>query len=207
MSLSAILEAIADAGETRVRAIEADTMQRIETILSASRAEGESVCQQVRRERVAEAADECARIMQQARLSALRILGSERETLVEQALRATQQSLQKLRQTPLYPSVLRSLVTEALATLGASQPSGEGARLVADPRDHDLLQAILDEMKLKTPVGYELACDGGVIAQSEDGRIRVINTLEARLERALPYLRWHWGTLLEHHDAVDAAPS
>jgi vacuolar-type H+-ATPase subunit E/Vma4 len=40
-------------------------------------------------------------------------------------------------------------------------------------------------------------CWGGVVAKSEDGCIVIINTLEARLERATPYLRRYLAALFE----------
>jgi vacuolar-type H+-ATPase subunit E/Vma4 len=70
-------------------------------------------------------------------------------------------------------------------------------RLEADPRDRQLLDTLLSRMGLCLPISYTLNCWGGLIAASEDGRVVVINTVEARLERATPYLRGYLATLFE----------
>ena len=115
----------------------------------------------------------------------------------------TRKSLQVQRLTPRYSDVLRLLVAEALETLGVSQ-TGERSQIIADPRDRDLLQAILDEIPQEIPVRYDLTGDSGVIAESRDGRIRVINTFESRLEHALPYLQSQWGATLANDGASRA---
>jgi vacuolar-type H+-ATPase subunit E/Vma4 len=43
---------------------------------------------------------------------------------------------------------------------------------------------------------------GGLIAASADGRVVVINTLEARLEQALPFLRRHLAAYFEEEKAA-----
>jgi vacuolar-type H+-ATPase subunit E/Vma4 len=55
----------------------------------------------------------------------------------------------------------------------------------------------LTDLGLTLPINYNLDCWGGLIAQSEDGRVVVINTLETRLERAIPYLRRYLAALYE----------
>jgi len=63
------------------------------------------------------------------------------------------------------------------------------ARIQADPQDRDLIEATIAKTGLDLKVDYVLDSWGGVIVQSHDQRVVVVNTLEARLERALPYLR------------------
>lgn len=70
-------------------------------------------------------------------------------------------------------------------------------QLVADPRDREPLEGILIDLWLDLPVSYELNCWGGLVARSEGGRVTIINTLEARLERATPYLRRYLAALFE----------
>jgi vacuolar-type H+-ATPase subunit E/Vma4 len=91
--------------------------------------------------------------------------------------------------------MLRRLMDGALAELRGSLREEKQARLEADPRDRVLLESILLNMGLDPPVSYEIDCWGGLIAKSEDGRVVVLNTLEARLERATPYLRRYLGAL------------
>jgi vacuolar-type H+-ATPase subunit E/Vma4 len=122
-------------------------------------------------------------------LEALRIKGSVRETLVEAVLDQVRGRLQGLRLNAIYPTVLCRLAQTSLAELAGSLEEPGKTRLSADPRDETLLTGILHEMELNLPVSYDLECWGGLIARSDDNRVVVINTLEARLERAIPYLR------------------
>jgi vacuolar-type H+-ATPase subunit E/Vma4 len=59
-------------------------------------------------------------------------------------------------------------------------------------------------MGLNTPVNYELECIGGLIASSVDGEIVVINTLEARLDRAIPSLRRYLAAIFEEEQPAPA---
>jgi vacuolar-type H+-ATPase subunit E/Vma4 len=52
-------------------------------------------------------------------------------------------------------------------------------------------------------VSYELECNGGLIAGSIDGQIVVINTVETRLERAIPSLRRNLAALFEEEQPVN----
>ena len=69
--------------------------------------------------------------------------------------------------------------------------------LEASPDDRVLLEGLLHSLELYLPVSHPLNCWGGLVAKSEDGRIVVINTLEARLERAVPYLRRYLAAFFE----------
>jgi len=111
-----------------------------------------------------------------------------------------------LRAEPGYPLILRRLVEEAIHALGplpagrsaSSPPSApqhlsDGGEedlpaLEVDPRDEVLLHHILDDLGLDLSIMPTLRCWGGVVARSGDGRVVVTNTLEARLERATPFL-------------------
>lgn len=85
-----------------------------------------------------------------------------------------------------------------------------GAFLHADLRDRVCLDNILQELSLAVDdasiggpwpaelrIIYDLETWGGVVAKSADGKIVVINTLEARLERAEPYLRHYLAAWFE----------
>ncbi|MCJ7623387.1 MAG: V-type ATP synthase subunit E family protein, partial [Anaerolineaceae bacterium] len=88
-----------------------------------------------------------------------------------------------------YPTILRRLTKQALIELAGSLEQIGRAKLEADERDKSLLEEILQDLDLEIAVSYDLHCMGGVIAKSEDGRLVVINTMEARLERSIPFLR------------------
>lgn len=197
MSLQAILDAIRTSGEAQLREVEAQAQARADGILAEARVNAQRLQEETRNRVVLQASKESARLLQQARLEVLQIVGNMRERLIDQALEETRKRLACLRSDPVYPEVLRLLTEEALRELGTSLRASEQPQLAADPHDRELLDGILSEMGLGLLVSYELSCQGGVIARSEDGRVMVVNTLEIRLERAIPYLHRHFAALFE----------
>lgn len=197
MALQAILDAIHASGEAQVREIEAGAQARAEEILTEARAGAQRLREQARTAAAAPAAVERARILHQARFEALQIAGSAREELVDAALCETERRLANMRMEPIYRAVLHRLTEQALVALNGSLSGREQTRLEADPRDQGLLEGILCALRVNLPIDYRLNCQGGLTAKSDDGRVVVINTLEARLERATPQLRCYLATLFE----------
>ncbi|MBI5943271.1 MAG: hypothetical protein HY864_02785 [Chloroflexi bacterium] len=196
MSLQAILEKIRTVGEMQIQEIERNARSRAGGILAQARMEAQQAEEDASLTTSAPAIAERARILHRARLDALRLVGSVRESLVDAALEQTRALLSSLRSDSAYPTVLRTLTEEALAQLTLSEGEGK-PQLLADPRDRGLMEEILKDQSSNISVRFELSCWGGVIAQSEDGRVVVINTLEARLKQATPFLRHHLAVFFE----------
>lgn len=212
MSLEAILAAIEASGEAEVAHLRAEAESRARQILDEAERKAATRREEARRAALRPAAGERARRLHQAKLEALRTVGEVRNRLVETALVETRQRLAGLCADPVYPLVLRQLIDEAIRALGphplipspvrnrADRRGGgeEGLPVLeADPRDEALLHRILDELGLDLPIALSLTCWGGVVARSGDGRVVVTNTLEARLERATPFLRQDLAAFLE----------
>jgi V/A-type H+-transporting ATPase subunit E len=203
MSLHAILEVIRSSGEAKTREIEKRAYAQAREILVNARLEADAIKAQVCAATLEPGIGERARILHRARLEGLQILGNVREGLVDSAFKQTHERLAGLRSQPTYPDVLRRLLVEALSELQSSQyedkksANGPACCLEADARDRAILENLLDELNLEFPVEYRLECWGGLIAKSFDDRVVVINTLEARLERAASYLRFTLASLFE----------
>jgi len=197
MSLQAILDAIHASGEAQVREIEAGAQARVGEILAEARAEAWRLREEARTAAAAPAAVGRARILHLARFEALQDVGSAREESVDAALCETKRRLANVRMEPIYRAVLHQLTREALIALNGSLQETGQTRLQADPRDQGLLEEILRDLRLNLPIDYVLNCQGGLTAKSEDGRVVVINTLEARLEHATSHLRCYLAALFE----------
>lgn len=197
MSLQAILDAIHASGDSQVRDIETQAQAHADAILAEAHLKAERIWQDAHDRVVSQATRDSVRIIQQARIEALQIVGTVRETLVDDALEVTRSHLAGLRADPLYPDVLRLLIEEALQELSTSLTDSERPQLAADPRDRVLNERILRQMACDVTVSYDLDCHGGIIARSADGRVVVYNTLEGRLERALQYLRRYFAGQFE----------
>jgi vacuolar-type H+-ATPase subunit E/Vma4 len=190
MSLQAILDRIRALGDAQLKEIEKNALSQESEILAQARMEADQIEEDACARTCAPATAERARILHRARLEALHIVGGIREGLVDAALTRTCEHLASLRSDPAYPRVLRSLTEEALAHLSSTE-GNEKPRILADPRDRALMEKILQDLQFRVQVAYDLNCQGGLIAQSEDGRVVLINTLEARLQQAAVYLRGH----------------
>ncbi len=197
MGLQAILDGITSAGEARLHEIEARTCQTSDEILAKARLEAEQIQAEVCASVAAPALRERARIIHKAHLTAIQIIGEARDELVNTALQRTRTSLERLRMDPIYPVLLQKLTLEALSEIESSVSGDLPARLEADPRDRLLLEGTLKKVGVNLPVDYKQECCGGLIARSGDQRVIAYNTLEARYNRAIPYLRRFLAALFE----------
>jgi vacuolar-type H+-ATPase subunit E/Vma4 len=189
VSLEAILQAITAAGEAQVSQTEAHIQAQVEEILANARQEAARVKAKAFDNAVNPAARERSRILHLAKLEVLHATGGLRETLVDTALQVAGSRLSGMRAQAAYREVLLCLTREALAEIKFSSGESQAACLEIDPRDRPLMAAILAELGLDLQIKECLDCWGGLVASSADGRVVVINTLEARLKRATPYLR------------------
>lgn len=174
-------------------------------MLAVARVEAQRLRQQERAAEVGPVASECARIIQGARLEGLRIVGQEREMLVAAAFQQARDQLSSMRADRAYPGVLRRLTEEALGELGGSAEESVQPSLAADPRDQAALESVVHALGVQLAVQYRLDCLGGIVAQSQDGRVIAVNTLEARLARAEPFLRRRLGALFEEGQSESKA--
>ena len=195
MSIQSILDAIDASGEARVKELEKQTQGEVGEILAAAEEEAQRLRESEMESTVAPAIARRARILHNARLEALRIVGSLREDLIDAALNQARGHLSGLRTDSAYPAVLQRLRTEALGQIRPSMEQSAQAKLKADPRDKKLIEGGKSGKDQNLEASYDLDCWGGLIATSEDGRVVAINTLEARLKQATPYLRRHLGAM------------
>ena len=204
MGLHAILEAIRVEGEARIGEIGNRAYTQAHEILTNAQHEAERLKEQACMVALEPVSHERARLIHRARLEAMQITGEIRKELVDAALEQVRGRLANLRTDACYPDVMRQILLEALKELNSSeQEEGtiqprEKISLEASPEDRALIEGLLQELELDLVVSYSLHCWGGLVAKSENGRIVVINTLEARLERAIPFLRRYLAALFEH---------
>jgi vacuolar-type H+-ATPase subunit E/Vma4 len=161
---------IAAHGEERARRVLADAMAEAETILAAARREGE----ERGRRRAAElvAAAEAA-----AHMTVLRA----REALIEDVFARVRARLAAYSSTPDAGAVVARLVAQAIGAL----PDG-ALRVRLGGEEAGLLDAAT-RARLANGRTLRFECDavpgGGVIVETEDGRVAFDNSFTARLRR------------------------
>jgi len=200
MSLETIRDAIRKAGQEQVRRIESAAQAQVKEILDQAKSEADQIREQACQEAAAPATRERARILHQARMATLRISGEVRQEFIDTALERTRQRLACLYSESGYPAVLCRLTQQALDELACSSSDLHKATLQINLRDLDIIQRLLAEKDLDLLVQADLPIWGGLIVASEGAEVVVINTLEARLTCATPYLRRSLAALIENQE-------
>jgi V/A-type H+/Na+-transporting ATPase subunit E len=186
MSLDKILEALKAETEQQITEIEQAAQAEIQRIHAEAQVEAVAARQRHLPEIQVPLRAERARIINQAKLEALRLVMGTREALIESALDLAASHLEALAGTDLNGQILQELAREAFSALGAEC----GLRLQVQSRDVTLMERIARETGL--PAGVEGGLEnqaslrgslGGLVAATRDGRISLINTLDARLQR------------------------
>jgi V/A-type H+-transporting ATPase subunit E len=192
MSLDNILQALEIEAQHQIAEIEQNTHTELERIEAETRRQVEVV-----RKRRLEAIQaplqlEKTRIINQAKQEALQIVLGSRENLITGVLEVAAQRLAALSNTEFYPQLLQQLLQEAVDTLGIC----DQLHLRVQSQDETLMEQIVQDMGLSARIEGNLQNEGmwgadlgGLEAATADGRINLVNTLEARLQRVASLYR------------------
>jgi len=132
---------------------------------------------------LAEADEEAARILAQASIKARQQISAAKADAIT---RITDSARKELSRTPLEESSFLNLAREAMTGLG-----GHKGRIYVSPKDVSAAKKFLQrdkELSDKISEIREFNCLGGVIAEDSEGKLRIDNTYETRLEMGLPKL-------------------
>jgi V/A-type H+-transporting ATPase subunit E len=132
---------------------------------------------------LAEAEQEAARILAQASIKARQLISRAK---AEAIAKITDGAKKELSGASTDESNLLSLVREAAGGLATDK-----IRIYVSPKDVSSAKESLQadkELSAKILEVREVDCLGGVIAEDGEGKLRIDNTYETRLEMALPKL-------------------
>lgn len=202
MALENILQALEAEAAKKIAAIKGEALAEVEKIQSQARAEAAAIRRQQLEAARVRLQTEQARILNLARQKALqRVLGT-REELIRAALDQAARELAALSDTEEYVLVLQQLLKESLETLGGAGPF----KLWVQRQDVELLEQIIAKMDVQATVEANLTGEGqwdaelgGLITATPDGRIRLINTLETRLQRVATLYRAQIAHMVLNH--------
>jgi V/A-type H+-transporting ATPase subunit E len=139
--------------------------------------------QKEKQEALDQAESEAAKIMAQASTKARQELSRRKADIIARIIDGARE---KLPNTSTDQSALLSLITEAMEGLGTDK-----ARIYVSPRDVSLAKRLLEadkELSGRIVEVKESNCLGGVIVEDTEGKFRIDNTYETRLEMLLPKL-------------------
>lgn len=184
MALDDILRALQDNAEKRIEAIEQDTQQRVNEIIS----EVEKEAVRTKRLRLRKIKDaiksECTGIVYSASLKAKNELIKAQEETVDEAFRLAEQSLSDLHSNEEYPKVFELLLDGCLEVF-----DGEVVLRVR-PDDKTLVDSLMADRQVPYSISETpLEASGGLVVSSPDGEVVVYNSFESRLSKAKETLR------------------
>jgi len=130
-----------------------------------------------------EAEEEVARILAQASIKARQQLSSAKADAISKIIDGARKELSQVSSDETH---VLNLIREAVEGLGMDK-----ARIYVSPRDVSNVKRFLEadkELSGKIVEVKEYNCLGGVIAEDIEGKLRIDNTYETRLEMLLPQL-------------------
>jgi len=130
-----------------------------------------------------EAEEEVARILAQASIKARQQLSSAKADAISKIIDGARKELSQVSSDETH---VLNLIREAVEGLGVDK-----ARIYVSPRDVSNVKRFLEadkELSGKIVEVKEYNCLGGVIAEDIEGKLRIDNTYETRLEMLLPQL-------------------
>ena len=181
-------------------------MEKIgEAILDKVKAEADSIIQeakgrakeeidQAKKRQLARLEEEKAKVIQEAREEATRIeaqasvkarqeLSRAKADVIDEIISGVKKSLSEASGDK---SLLVNLIREAIDALGIDK-----GRVYVSPQEMSAVKKLLDgdkELTAKITEVKECDCVGGVIVEDIEGKIRIDNTYDTRLEMLLPQL-------------------
>ena len=178
-----ISEAVVGKVKLDAQDITREAEEKAQEEIEKAKRQSEVRFQEERNRMLGEAEEEVARILAQASIHARQQLSSAKADVINKIIDEARKELSRISSDE---SHLSTLITEAIEELGA-----EKVRIYVSPKDVSTAKKLLGahmEFSDKIVEVRESNFLGGVIAEDVEGKLRVDNTYETRLEMLLPKL-------------------
>lgn len=189
MDLDAILDGIQKAGQQQIAKIEQEAERQASQILVQISEDADLQKKRILADGKAHLNREQAMIEQQAVIHSLQIHADARQKLIESVMNKAVNQFSNLRKDKDYENVLASLVDEALDCITPSLIKGQKVVLHFDPLDKTIAKRVLKKYDQAIDIQYDLQCSGGCNAETEDGMVLTLNTVESRFDHASPHIK------------------
>jgi V/A-type H+-transporting ATPase subunit E len=182
MSVEKIEQRILSDAKTEADRIIKKAREEADLVIEKARREAEKKTHQIMTEEDEKTARASAQVLSQSRIEARRIHRSAREKAMNEVFASAKAELGKIRESPRYPDIFYRLASEGIRILGHDR-----VELEVHPADRPLAEDFIK--KFGKDIGgctlstQSVMTTGGVIVSAPGGRVRVNNTVEARLER------------------------
>jgi len=178
-----ISEAVVSKVKLDAQSITKEAEEKAQEEIEKAKKQREVRSEQERARMLGAAEEEAARILAQASIKARQQLSSAKADVIAKIIDGARKELSQISSDESY---LLNLVREAMEGLGADK-----ARIYVSPKDVSAVKKYLGadkELSGKILEVKESNCLGGVIAEDVEGKLRIDNTYETRLEMLLPKL-------------------
>lgn len=184
MKLQAILDGIQAQGLLEIDRIQKEAQRQIDEINQAAEKNAGQQRLRILADGRARLNREIALINQQAAVRALQIHADARQKLIQEVLDAVRENLPSIRKRKDYKDILSRMIEDVMDSLSPSLLEGQSIILHFDPRDRDLVQALLQKRGQQTDILFDEESSGGCVGETSDALVITRNTIESRFERA-----------------------
>ena len=171
--------------------IEQEVSRKEEAILKRAEEESEKILEEARREAAhieetlttrtdSEIRKHRSRLFTQENLEARQNLLALKSQFASKALEAAREQFDALQKGPRYRDILKKF----LAELANALDTPKKVILRVRPEDEKTTHGLLDELSLKAQIEASPSLKRGVELEDGEGRFRMRNTFDSRLERA-----------------------
>lgn len=177
MPLEDMLKVLEEEGKEEQDEVKSKAKAEADQILAEAKAEGERLKQGQLDQVAGPVAREKAKIITEARLEVKEKVAEVKSHLRKSVEERARERIEKTRGSGQWATALEALIEEAV--------TGIDGKAIVTVSSQD--QAAAEKFLSKLGREFELKTDDGVvgaIASSEDGRMRFVNTVEARMARA-----------------------
>jgi V/A-type H+-transporting ATPase subunit E len=157
--------------------------KKVQEELEKAKKQREAQFEEVRVKMLGEAEEEAARILAQASIKARQQLSSAKADTIAKIIDGARKELSR---TAIDESYFLNLIKEAVEGLRVDK-----ARIYVSPKDVNTVKRVVEadkEFSSKIVEVRDSDCLGGVIAEDVEGKLRIDNTYETRLDMLLPKL-------------------
>ena len=183
MGMERISDAILDKVRVEAQDIAKEAEQKARERIDRAKGQQEAKLEEEKNKLIEEAKEEATRILAQSSITARQELLLAKTRIIDEIISTVKKTLSGISSDEGSPL---NLIKEAINALGIDK-----ARIYVSPKDASSVRKSLKENKQlanKITEIKEFDGSGGVIVEDIDGKIRIDNTYDTRLEMLLPKL-------------------
>ena len=189
IEIKTIIDGVFEAGQQQISEIEDAAEKEVSEIHSRAEAEANIQKNRIFKDGQARLNRTSTLIEQQAVMQALQLHAGARQRLIEKVLEKAKEKMSTVRNDERYKKILELLVLDAVNAIKPSLLNGQKVILHFNKQDKAITKSFVKELDEQVIPVYDISCQGGCVAESEDGLVRTLNTFGSRFQHSLPLIQ------------------